>query len=349
MNLLDYNTDYIPNGRHLTLKDREELEIYWNMFEHLVRRKIFKLSKFMEFAASKLSKSVRTISRELKRGMVEVLNTDLTTRNVYSAPAAQKDYTAKSSAKGNNLKIGRNIKLAEFLTNLLINEKYKPGAALTAAKKAGFEVNLCERTLYHYIETGLIEGEIKRYRSRGKNRKKGKTRAPIGKSIEDRPKHIDEREEFGHWEMDTVIGTRKKGKVLLVLTERKTTLEYIELIDGKSTKDVENGLKRLLKRLGKKKIACIKSITTDNGTEFKNFESTEELLGCLQYYCHPYASGERGTNENQNKLIRRFLPKGSCFNSLTKKFVQYIEDWMNNYPRKSKNYLTPTDLFMLEQ
>ncbi len=348
MNLLDYNTDYTPNGKHLTLKDREALEIYWAMFEPIIRRKKYKLSKFKEFAAAKLTKSVRTISRELKRGMVEILNTDLTKRNVYSAPAAQKDYRDKSSAKGNNLKIGKNIKLAEFLVELLIYKKYKPGAALKAAQNAGFDVNLCERTLYNYIESGLIEGEVKRYRSRGKARKKGKTRAPLGKSIEDRPEYIDERGEFGHWEMDTVIGARKKGKVLLVLTERKTTLEYIELIDGKSTKDVETGLKRLLKRIGKKKKTTIKSITTDNGTEFKDFKSTEKLLECLQYYCHPYASGERGTNENQNKLIRRFLPKGTSFNGLTKKFVQYIEDWMNNYPRKSKNYLTPMELSMLE-
>lgn len=326
MNQLNYNTNYDVRNTHLTIKDREIIEYEWNLNEKYLNSGKLKQSEFKRFLAYALRVAVRTIEREFKRGIVTVLNSDLTTRNVYSAAAAQNDYNNKSVNKGPEYKIGKDIELSDYLVSLMVEQKYSPGAALAQAKSEGYDVNISERTLYDYVNSGLLESNVKKIRNRNKGHKKGKIRAPKGKSIEDRDESILSREEFGHREMDTVVGTRKKGKVLLVLTERKTTLEYIELIDGKSTRDVKRGLKRLIKRIGKKRRNAIKTITVDNGTEFKDFDSIESIVDCMLYYCHPYCSGERGTNENQNKLIRRFLPKGISMDKVTKKLSSILKN-----------------------
>lgn len=125
-----------------------------------------------------------------------------------------------------------------------------------------------------------------------------------GKSIEERPEDINRRNELGHWEIDTVVLTRAKNKVLLTLTERKSRLEIIRIIADKSS----------------------------------------EAVNCDIYYAHAYSSWERGTNENHNRMIRRFLPKGTI--KTTTKEVAQIEIWMNNYPRKMFNYSTPIQVYL---
>mgnify|MGYP002674084959 CR=1 FL=1 len=106
----------------------------------------------------------------------------------------------------------------------------------------------------------------------------------------------------------------------MTLTERKSRLEIIRLIPDKSTQSVNQALRAL--------DIEFKSVTSDNG---KAFAKLSEVLDCPVYYCHAYASHERGSNENHNRMIRRHLPKGT--KKTTKEFVAYIEQWMNNYPR----------------
>ncbi|VKH61350.1 IS1239 transposase [Streptococcus pneumoniae] len=148
---------------------------------------------------------------------------------------------------------------------------------------------------------------------------------PAGQSIEQRPEAINLRLENGHDEIDTVLLTRAKNYCLLVLTDRKSRHQIIRLIPNKSAEVVNQALKLILKQ------HKILSITADNGTEFNRlFDvfSKEHI-----YYAHPYASWERGTNENHNRFIRRWLPKGT--KKMTPKEVAFIEKWINNYPTTS--------------
>ncbi|SNJ52099.1 IS1239 transposase [Streptococcus pneumoniae] len=160
---------------------------------------------------------------------------------------------------------------------------------------------------------------------------------PAGQSIEQRSEAINLRLENGHYEIDTVLLTRAKNYCLLVLTDRKSRHQIIRLIPNKSAEAVNQALKLILKQ------HKILSITADNGTEFNRLFDvfSEEHI----YYAHPYASWERGTNENHNRLIRRWLPKGT--KKMTPKEVAFIEKWINNYPKKCLNYKSPREDFLM--
>ncbi|CJL66377.1 IS1239 transposase [Streptococcus pneumoniae] len=160
---------------------------------------------------------------------------------------------------------------------------------------------------------------------------------PAGQSIEQRSEAINLRLENGHYEIDTVLLTRAKNYCLLVLTDRKSRHQIIRLIPNKSAEVVNQALKLILKQ------HKILSITADNGTEFNRLSNvfSEEHI----YYAHPYASWERGTNENHNRFIRRWLPKGT--KKMTPKEVAFIEKWINNYPKKCLNYKSPREDFLM--
>ncbi|CJS69063.1 IS1239 transposase [Streptococcus pneumoniae] len=160
---------------------------------------------------------------------------------------------------------------------------------------------------------------------------------PAGQSIEQRFEAINLRLENGHYEIDTVLLTRAKNYCLLVLTDRKSRHQIIRLIPNKSAEVVNQALKLILKQ------HKILSITADNGTEFNRLFDvfSEEHI----YYAHPYASWERGTNKNHNRLIHRWLPKGT--KKMTPKEVAFIEKWINNYPKKCLDYKSPIEDFWM--
>ena len=184
---------------------------------------------------------------------------------------------------------------------------------------------------------------------------KSASRAPAGESIEQRPEEIDEREEFGHWEGDTVYsgkGKRKTTRALLTLTERKTRKEIIIAIPNRKAETVVKALDALERKLGARRFRAIfKSITFDNGTEFAAAEGLERscvnkrLPRTKVYFCHPYSSWERGTNENTNGMIRRRFPKGTNFAAVTNAQIAQAENWINNYPRKILGYKSSEIVF----
>lgn len=150
-------------------------------------------------------------------------------------------------------------------------------------------------------------------------------RAAAGESIDKRPKEIDTREEFGNWEMDSVLGKRGKSKnTLLVLTERKTRNEIIFKLPDHTDEAVVAALDRLERKWGTDMFKRVfKTITVDNGSEFADAEGLQRSIinegekRTKVYYCHPYSSWERGTNEVTNKMIRRKIPKGTNFDDRT--------------------------------
>ena len=184
---------------------------------------------------------------------------------------------------------------------------------------------------------------------------KSASRAPAGESIEQRPEEIDEREEFGHWEGDTAYsgkGKRKTTRALLTLTERKTRKEIIIAIPNRKAETVVKALDALERKLGARRFRAIfKSITFDNGTEFAAAEELERscvnkrLPRTKVYFCHPYSSWERGTNENTNGMIRRRFPKGTNFAAVTNTQIAQAENWINNYPRKILGYKSSEIVF----
>lgn len=228
-------------------------------------------------------------------------------------------------------------------------------------KKEGFKLTICVSTLYHYIDMGvflrLSNKDLpvkKKGKKRGYKKIKKQGKASRGLSIEKRPEIINDRSTFGHWEMDTVIGSRGNSKKsLLVLTERKTRKEIIMLLKEHTAAAVVKSLDRIERKLGAKFRDIFKSITVDNGTEFADWEGIERGFRTKRkrtqvYVCHPYSSWERGSNENQNKMIRRKLAKGLNFDDRTQGDIDKIASWINHYPRKIFNYRSAEEMFQKE-
>ena len=160
---------------------------------------------------------------------------------------------------------------------------------------------------------------------------------PAGKKlIDQREAAVDGRLAFGHWEMDTVYSGKNRGKgCLLVLTERATRKEIIIKMPDRTAASTVAAIDRLERKLGRKTFkAMFQSITCDNGVEFSDIFGIMKRNRTDVFHCHAYASWERGSNENQNKLIRRFIKKGDNISKYTKKQIQDIEDWINMLPRK---------------
>ncbi|BEU87408.1 hypothetical protein TAMA11512_08720 [Selenomonas sp. TAMA-11512] len=157
---------------------------------------------------------------------------------------------------------------------------------------------------------------------------------------------MNRRKEFGHWEIDSVVGRKGTKPILLTLVERKTRKSIYVLVKDKKQKEVIQALRRAQRRVKGDFTQVFKSITADNGTEFLDGEGLREAAKCDEvYYAHPFSSWERGSNENGNRMLRRWLPKGTDFSTIKPKALQQIEDWVNNYPRKIFDYKTANDMY----
>lgn len=336
-------------------------------FKHLSRTDRLKIEALLRAnvppkeIAQIVHKHISTIYREMKRGEYEHLNSDWTTEKRYSSDKAQARAEANYSAMGAPLKIGSDFAFAEYIENKIIKHRYSPAAVLGEIKAKGihFDTTICVRTLYNYIDKGVFlhvtnKDLAQKGKKKRKQRKTTVKRAPRGESIENRPGEIETREVFGHWEMDTVVGKRGGNKkLLLVLSERKTREETVLLLQDKSAESVVQALDHLERRYGKLFPVLFKTITVDNGTEFSDCAGIER--SCIGegrrtkvYYCHPYSSCERGTNENINRMIRRFYPKGTSFAKVTQKALNEMCEWINTYPRGIFDYHTASELFEKE-
>jgi IS30 family transposase len=303
-----------------------------------------------------LGKSKRTIERERQLGLVEQRRVNPTdkkyeplyiTEYVYKADTAQRRHDENASRKGRCLKIGHDQRLADYIEDRIKLDRWSPDAVLGRIKEEGLEftVSICTKTLYNYIAAGVFREVTNNdlwVKKHGRKRKYKRVRTVAlnntkGKSIDERPQSVDTREEPGHWEVDLVIGRQGTKPVILTLVERKSRRQLYVLVRNKTKEEVVAAIKRARHRAGGGDFSDVfKTITADNGSEFSDSEAIKEAAGCGEvYYCHPYSSRERGSNENGNRMLRRFIPKGTDIGKLTERELQRIEDWVNNPPAQN--------------
>ncbi|MBQ7435460.1 MAG: IS30 family transposase [Oscillospiraceae bacterium] len=332
---------------HLTLTDRRIIE------------KMLNVGRPKAEIAEAIHVHVSTIYREVKRARMIQRNSDLTEVEKYNPDEAERQYRENLSAKGAPLKIGNDRKLAEYLENKVVKEGRSPAAALADIAIEGkvFSVTICTGTFYSYIEKGVFlhltnkDLPEKSKRKRPYHHVKEAKRAPKGTSIEKRPEEVESREAFGNWEMDTVYSKKEASKnALLVLTERKTREEIIERMPDRTKESTVKALDKIEQDFGADFRKVFKTITVDNGGEFADVEALEKSTidgkkRTALFFCHPYSSYERGSNENQNRMIRRRHPKGTDFGTVTDEEIKETESWMNNYPRKILGWKTSAQLF----
>jgi len=336
-------------------------------FSHLTKTDRFKIEALLNAGRSKqeiadeIHVHISTIYREIKRARMVQLTTDLVEVEKYNPDEADRLYRENLSAKGAPLKIGNDYELAEYIETKIRDEKRSPAAALAEIKLEGkqFKTTICVSTLYSYIEKGVFltitnANLPEKPKKKRKYRKvKEAKRAPRGESIEKRPTEVDTRTTFGHWEGDTVYSKKEGSNALFVLTERLTRKEIIEKIPDRTAESVVRAMNRIERRYGKLFPKIFLSITVDNGVEFSDVERLERSAirkgkRTKFYYCHPYSSYERGSNECQNKMVRRdhLFPKGTDFGKVTAAAVKETEAWINNYPREILGWRTAEMLFM---
>lgn len=334
--------------KHLSQNDRIKMETMLNS-----GHKVVEVAEYLHVHRS-------TIYREIKRGEYTHRNSDYTEETRYSSDLGQKNHDWNAQGKGRNIKIGNDRPLAEYIEGKIIEDKYSPEAALAAAAESGIEftTSISVRTLYRYIDKGIFlkltnkDLPVKGKRKKHNKRVRVQKRASAGESIENRPDEVKDRENFGHWEMDTVKGKQGVTKsCMLVLTERKTRDEIIVKLPDQKAASVVEAIDRLERKWGDMFTKVFRSITVDNGVEFSDYEGLERSVlhegekRTFAFYCHPYSSWERGSNENNNRLIRRHIPKGEDFDEKQDRDIEYIENWINNYPRGIFGFKTSAQLF----
>ncbi len=317
------------NYKHLSLQERELLaQLHWE-------------GKSLGEIAKALGRNRSTISRELTRNKAPIHNRYTPCR------AHARSCERKTSANTH----GR-------LKNDLIRQYVKQGLALGWSPEQisgrlpkdypGQFINheAIYQFIYHRQNPDRLEmvNQLRRShrkrRNKGIGRKERKTKIPNRISIDARPKSVESRNHYGHWEGDSLI-SRKSKAALNTLTERKSRLVLITKLDRKGTAETN---KAVIKRLKNLPVAGRRTLTLDNGTENASHEQLTAKLGIKCYFAHPYASWERGTNENINGLIRWYLPKGTDFSKIDKEQIAQIEYLLNSRPRKCLGYKTPLEV-----
>ena len=320
--------------KHVTSSDRQIIE------------KLYRKGYSVAQIADLLGFHRSSIYRELHRGRVIHLNSQLEQYVTYSADRADDEARLRSSSHGPSLKIANDFALVNEFNHLILHHKLSLYAARQVILQRGMDVRVSLRTLYNYVHRFgfpiLPHDLIHRPKKHSKKpvRKRLAHNNVLAQSIELRPEYINDRSELGHHEMDTVVGPPGSSHVLLVLTERKTRIEHILLMKDKTQQSVCKALNSLERYYGARFYELFKSITCDNGTEFLDAAGItkscrrKDFARTQLFYAHPYCASERGSNENANRLIRRFLPKGTYLSSLTQKDLDHLAMWMNKYPRK---------------
>lgn len=310
--------------------------------------------------AKALCRHRSSIGRELKRNSVTQRETVQTNSKSIDIPlfkevkryfwdSAQRQYKERRLRTGAKCKLVSCMDFICYLEGKVLGaEKWSLDAARGYAQRHDlFPVIPSTRTLYHWVDAGLLK--IRNIdlllKVRRKCRKKPKERKRmLGRSIDERPDSINQRKEFGHWEGDGIVGGGRKG-YLLTLAERMTGYGIVWDAKDRDAGRVVRLLDLLERQYDHLFPAVFKSITFDNGPEFSAVEQIEDKGRLTAYYAHPYSSYERGTSENWNGIVRRFIPKGMSLTDLNPDALVRINRYINQLPRKRFGYRTPEQLF----
>ena len=284
---------------------------------HLTKEQRYPIARMLQVGYGKkdlciaIGKEKSVLSRELKRN---------SSKRGYSAALAHQYANERKERFRTNRKFTETIK--RHVVKYLTEEQWSPEQIVGDAKRGGIEMVSCER-IYQFIREDKRNGGTlwKQCRHQLKHRKRPvggkKVIIPDKVSIDQRPSIINQKQRFGDWEIDTIVGAENKGAILTA-TERLTGfLVMKKLPEGKSAKALAKNLFYTL--LPYKEF--VHSITSDNGTEFYEHKWIAKKLNTKYYFAHPYASWERGLNEHTNGLIRQYIPKKEEFKNISDKNI----------------------------
>jgi len=295
--------------------------------------------KSLREIGNELGRSASTISRELKRNKHEFYG--------YLPHHAHGQTMTRRSA---SRKCGRlRDPFVRAFVEGQLNKGWSPELIAGRLSEQASEVSISHETIYQWIyeeAPDYIEKLARSHRKRRKRRRGRRRRftvLPRRVSISKRPKLVDARKRSGDWEAD--IMRCAEGFFLQVLVERKTRYTKLSILPRRTSEHMHHALLKQLLPFDQK---WRKTITYDNGSENTFHWKTDYDLKMKSYFCHPYHSWEKGTVENTIGLVRRFLPKKTKKQEISKRQVQDIELWLNHRPRKCLNFKTPYEALQMD-
>ena len=337
MDITNYTTEH-KKGQHLLSEERHEIEVRlkdgWS---------IYRIAKHLE-------RPYNTIKNEIKRGTVSLYNGKV---QRYKADEGKKVYLEHRQNCRKQYRCLASVRFLQYVVDhFKSDDKWSLDASYGKALESGTfprSEMVCTKTLYNYVDLGLLPIKNidlpEKLRRSTKAKRVRENRKVLGRSIEDRPEIVELRTEFGHWEIDTVIGKKDENEpCVLTLVERMTRMCIWVKAQNHTSEAINDAMQQIMSSFGEKRDQVFKTITGDNGSEFAGLSLLEN--GTLKvYFTHPYSSCEKGTNECHNRMLRRFIPKGKSISDYTADDICFFADCINSLPRKILGYATPEELF----
>lgn len=323
--------------KHLTIQERETIQLMlWK-------------KKSIRAIAQKINRPPSTVSREIKRNM------DSIGRRRYNPRGAHERALEKRKSRGRKDRL-KNVRVRNYAITHL-KKKWSP-EQIAGRIQSDINEKISHEAVYQYIYYqihrdgyGLLKPKCEDLRVYLRRKKKRRTHKgirrcqrcfkPKGTIIDERPAIVEERKRIGDWESDTVESKDYKPGIN-TLVERQTGLVFISKLFNKTSKATTTAIVSRLNFLPPK---AKQTITFDNGTENSNWQELERKTNIKTFFCHPYHSWERGTNENTNGLIRDYFPKKTDFTKIPNEEIKRVEHELNTRPRKRLNYKTPLEVF----
>ena len=304
-------------------------------YKHLSQTERYQISALMKAGistsqiAKNLGRSKSTISREIMRN------------------SGQRGYRPKQACEKAQER-SLNCRNAKRVDQTVLNSAFELVKEEWSPEQIAGTLQISHETIYRHVYAEKDQGGtlVKHLRSQKKRRKRyasGRQRRgqiPNRRPINTRPREVDLRTEVGHWEGDTVIGAGHQ-QAIVTLVERKSGFAKMAKVTQKSADLVSAAIVESLKPFG----GLVKTITLDNGKEFADHQRVDQMLGSTIYFADPFASWQRGTNENFNGLVRQYIPKKRPLSTVTEDELKMIENKLNNRPRKRLGFRTPNEVF----
>ncbi len=313
---------------HLSHEERDQLSILRNQ------------GKTLREIGAVLGRSASTLSREIRRNRYK----PSWGKRLYAPNRAQKTAEHRLSQSHRSPRL-KSAALHQAVSELL-ERSWSPELIAGRLRKTRRDLpTISPEAIYQWIYTR--RRDLFRYLARAHPKRqrrwsvlKHRQRIPGRVSIRERPESINQRQESGHWETDLVVGPGSSA--LQVLVERKSRYSRLGKLSARTAVVSRGTLTRLMSPLP---AGLRRSITYDNGSENAEHQVLNEDFGMQSYFCEPYHSWEKGTVENTNGLIRRFIPKKSRIEAIADENLQVLENWLNDRPRKVLEYRTPREAF----
>ena len=313
--------------------------------------------------ADEIKRNKSIVCREIQRNAYIKWNDKVAKYvKIYSAAKAQGQYEYRKKNAGRKSSVETDRAMKQFIEDKILKEKWSPKEVAGYIKKHNikFKIQPSFQAIYYWIEKKQLKISeldlVHKMKLERKNKRERTEKLPVNKekSIHNRPEEIEKNKEFGHWELDCVEGKKDSKKTYMTLLER-TTKKYIVIeMKEHTNKCVKKAIDSLEERYGKNFKEIFKSMTTDNGREFLDYDKIEKSKNnenerrTIVYYTDPYSAWQKGMNENCNGILRRFIPKGTDLNKITTEKLENILKKINGKPRAILGYETADELFEKE-